>query len=229
MSFLILQTFPYLPLLFYLSPSIVLLPTPLLIFSVPVPPYLTPLPFPSSLSLPHVLPPPTDLPLSSFTLFPFPLHPSPSHPSPHILRSPPFAPHAPPIPLLPFTTSCPPPPTNLPYLPSLFFVSPTLLLFSILLLSHPTPLLQTFPYRSPSYPSPHILRSRPSIPYTPPISLLPFTASCPSSSYIPSPLLSPLPSYPSLVMPLRSPMPYFPHAFPFCSFSTRIQLCYYYC
>lgn len=56
-------------------------------------------------------------------------------------------------------------------------------------------------HRSPSYPSPHILRSRPSIPYTPPISLLPFTASCPSSSYRPSPLLSPLPSYPPLVMP----------------------------
>ena len=105
MSFLLPQTFPYLPLLFFLSPSIVLLPTPLLIFSVPVPPYLTPLPFPSSLSLPHVLPPHTDHPLSC-------------------------------------------------------------------LLSLPIPPL-----------------------------------SC----------------------PLRSPMPYFPHAFPFCSFSTRIQLCYYYC
>ena len=297
-------------------------------------------------SLPPSFAPPTDLPLSSSTFFPFPLHPSPSHPSPHILRSPPFAPHAPPIPLLPFTTPCLPPPTDLPYLPSLFFLSPSiillptpLLIFSVPLPSHPTPLpfpsllsllhvllllLQTSPiffysfsfplfssyspfssfhtlhpsyrsspiflhsfsfpppsfsfpplssyspfaslhtlhpshsppsslslphvlpppidlplssftlfpfplHRSPSYPSPRILRSRPSIPYTPPISLLPFTASCPSSSYRPSPLLSPLPSYPSLVMPPQAPMPYFPHAFPFCSFSTRIQLCYYYC
>ena len=125
----LLQIFPYLPSLFFLSSSIILLSTALLIFSVRISSHPTPLPFPSLLSLPHVLPPPIDLPLSSFALFPFPLH------------------------------------------------------------------------RSPSYPSPHILRSRPSIPYTPPISLLPFTASCPSSSYRPSPLLSPLPSYPSLVMP----------------------------
>ena len=125
----LLQTFPYLPSLFFLSSSIILLSTALLIFSVRISSHPTPLPFPSLLSLPHVLPPPIDLPLSSFTLFPFPLH------------------------------------------------------------------------RSPSYPSPHILRSCPSIPYTPPISLLPFTASCPSSSYRPSPLLTPLPSYPSLVMP----------------------------
>ena len=184
-------------------------------------------------SLPPSFTPPTDLPLSSSTFFPFLLHPSPSHPSPHILRSPPLAPHAPPIPLLPFTTPCLPPPTDLPYLPSLFFLSSSiillstaLLIFSVRISSHPTPLpfpsllslphvlpppidlplssfaLFPFPlHRSPSYPSPHILRSRPSIPYTPPISLLPFTASCPSSSYRPSPLLSPLPSYPSLVMP----------------------------
>ena len=88
MSFLLLQTFPYLPSLFFLSPSIVLLPTPLFVFSVPVPPYLAPLPFPSSLSLPHVLPPPTDHPLSSLLSL---LTPPFSCP----LRSPmPYFPHA---------------------------------------------------------------------------------------------------------------------------------------
>ena len=155
--------------------------------------------------------PPTDLPLSSFILFPFLLHHSPFHRSPHILRSHLFTPYTPPIPLPPpfHYPMCLPPPIDLPLSSFTLF---------------PFPL-----HRSPSYPSPRILRSRPSIPYTPPISLLPFTASCPSSSYRPSPLLSPLPSYPSLVMPPRAPMPYFPHAFPFCSFSTRIQLCYYYC
>ena len=188
---------------------------------------LNPIPGTSLLHWSHSLPPsftpPTDLPLSSFTFFPFLLLPTPL-----LIFSVPLPSHPTPLPF----------PSSLsllhvflllqtyPYLPSLFFVSPTLLLFSILLLSHPTPLpfpsllslphvlpppidlplssftLFPFPlHRSPSYPSPHILRSRPSIPYTPPISLLPFTASCPSSSYGPSPLLSPLPSYPSLVMP----------------------------
>ena len=119
-------------------------------------------------SLPPSFTPPTDLPLSSSTFFPFPLHPSPSHPSPHILRSPPFAPHAPPIPLLPFTTPCLPPPTDLPLSSFTLF---------------PFPL-----HRSPSYPSLRILRSCPSIPCTPPISLLFLTTSCPFSSYRPSPL-----------------------------------------
>ena len=226
---LLLQIFPSLPPRFFLSPSILLLPTPLLIFSVPLPLHPTPLPFPSSLLLLHVF-----LLLQTY-----------------------------------------------PYLTSLFFVSPTLLLFSILLLSHPTPLLQIFPYlpslfflsssiillstaliifsvrisshptplpfpsllslphvlppptdlplssftlfpfplhHSPSYPSPHILRSRLSIPYTPPISLLPFTASCPSSSYRPSPLLSPLPSYPSLFMPPQVTNALFSTCLPFLLF-----------
>ena len=204
---------------------------PLLSPSLPLPIFssysLNPIPGTSLLHWSHSLPPsftpPTDLPLSSFTFFPFLLLPTPL-----LIFSVPLPSHPTPLPF----------PSSLsllhvflllqtyPYLPSLFFVSPTPLLFSILLLSHPTPLpfpsllslphvlpppidlplssftLFPFPlHRSPSYPSPHILRSRPSIPYTPPISLLPFTASCPSSSYRPSPLLSPLPSYPSLVMP----------------------------
>lgn len=122
---------------FFLSSSILLLPTPLLIFSVPLPSHPTPLPFPSSLLLLHVLPPPTDLPLSSFTLFRFPysplilhspfepytpptdlplssftlfpflLHHSPFHRSPHILRSHLFTPYTPPIPLPPLTAPCP--------------------------------------------------------------------------------------------------------------------------
>lgn len=175
-------------------------------------------------SLPPSFAPPTDLPLSSSTFFPFPLHHSPSHPSPHILRSPPFAPHAPPIPLPPFTTSCPPPPTDLPYLLLLFFVSPILLLFSVLLLSHPTPLLQIFPYlpsffflsssiillstallifsvRISSHPTP--------LPFP---SLLPFTTPCPSSSYRPSPIFLhsfsfPPPSFSFLPLSSYSPFP----------------------
>lgn len=103
----LLQIFPYLPSLFFLSSSIILLSTALLIFSVRISSHPTPLPFPSLLSLPHVLPPPIDLPLSSFALFPFPLHRSPSYPSPHILRSRPSIPYTPPISLLPFTASCP--------------------------------------------------------------------------------------------------------------------------
>ena len=144
-------------------------------------------------SLPPSFTPPTDLPLSSFTLFPFPLHHSPSHPSPHILRSPPLAPHAPPIPLLPFTTPCLPPPTDLPYLPSLFFLSSSiillstaLLIFSVRISSHPTPL--PFP------------------------SLLPFTTPCPSSSYRPSPIFLhsfsfPPPSFSFLPLSSYSPFP----------------------
>ena len=103
----LLQIFPYLPSLFFLSSSIILLSTALLIFSVRISSHHTPLPFPSLLSLLHVLPPPTDLPLSSFTLFPFPLHRSPSYPSLRILRSRPSIPCTPPISLLSFTTSCP--------------------------------------------------------------------------------------------------------------------------
>ena len=178
---LLLQIFPYLPPRFFLSPSILLLPTPLLIFSIPLPSHPTPLPFPSSLSLLHVF-----LLLQIFPFLPSLFSLSSSIillSTPLLIVSVRISSHPTPLPF-PSLLSLPhvlPNPTDLP------LSSFTLLPFSL--------------HRSPSYPSPHILRSRPSIPYTPPISLLPFTASCPSSSYRPSPLLSPLPSYPSLVMP----------------------------
>ena len=85
---LLLQTFLYLPPRFFLSSSIILLPTPLLIFSVPLPSHPTPLPFLSSLLLLHVFLLPQTSPiflhsfsfplLSSYSPFSFfhTLHPS---------------------------------------------------------------------------------------------------------------------------------------------------------
>ena len=180
---------------------------PLLSLFLPLPIFssysLNPRPGTSLLRWSHSLPPsftpPTDLPLSSSTFFPFPLHPSPSHPSPHILRSPPFAPHAPPIPLLPFTTPCLPPPTDLPLSYFTLFRFP----YSPLILHSPSftpytpptdlPLssFTLFPFllhHSPFHRSHHILRSHLFTPYTPPIPLPPLTTPCPSSSYRPSPI-----------------------------------------
>ena len=177
MSFLLLQTFPYLPLLFFLSPSILLLPTPLLIFSVPLPSHPTPLPFPSSLSLLHVL---------------------------LLLQTSPIFLHS----------------------------------FSFPLLSSYSP-FSFFHTLHPSYrPSPIVLLPTPllisSVPVPPYLTPLPFPSSLSLPHVLPPPTDHPLSCLlslpiPPLSCPLRSPMPYFPHAFPFCSFSTRIQLCYYYC
>ena len=182
---LLLQTFLYLPPRFFLSSSIILLPTPLLIFSVPLPSHPTPLPFLSSLFTTPCLPPPTDLPLSSFTLFRFPY-------SPLILHSPPFTPYTPPIdlPLSSFTLF----PFLLHHSP--FHRSPHILR------SH------LFTPYTPPIPLPPLTTPCPSSSYRPsPIFLYSFSFPPPSFSFLPLSSYSPFPSLHTL-HPSHFPPPF---------------------